>query len=121
MALQMLDDLSSVTNARRAHKAAEDLTYGRLTWAWAWAAEACSAGAYARLCKRGRAVGAGRLRPSEAAADLTRVLGDQPRHRVREELDAALARVRGRFGSSRALRDLENDVRKLERSFFDHG
>ena len=121
VALQMLDDLSSVTNARRAHKAAEDLTYGRLTWAWAWAAEACSAGAYARLCKRGRAVGAGRLRPSEAAADLTRVLGDQPRHRVREELDAALARVRGRFGSSRALRDLENDVRKLERSFFDHG
>jgi geranylgeranyl pyrophosphate synthase len=116
-ALQMLDDLSGIINRRRRHKAREDLVHGRLTWPWAWAAEWSSASAYAKLRKRGRAIGRGSVPPGALSKHFEPILRERAREQVLARLAAAFGEASDSFGQCRALARLKLDVRNLERSF----
>jgi Geranylgeranyl pyrophosphate synthase len=115
--LQMLDDLSGIVNRVRRHKGHEDLVQGRLTWAWAWAAEWSDAKTYARLRKRARAVDRGTLSPDVLSDEIQTLIRQRARSYVRVRLSNAVEQFREDFGPSRALTKLHNDVRELERSF----
>jgi hypothetical protein len=113
----MLDDLSGIVNRVRRHKGHEDLVQGRLTWAWAWAAEWSDAKTYARLRKRARAVDRGTLSPDVLSDEIQTLIRQRARSYVRVRLSNAVEQFREDFGPSRALTKLQNDVRELERSF----
>ena len=109
LALQQLDDLGDLSGKGAAARRYEDLRNGRLTWPWAWAAEALAPIDYRRFEAVARALAGANLglRPNAGAlaAALLRVAGEHRRqfilHRLRGmlgELDASFA---GGGGSER--------------------
>lgn len=115
--LQMLDDLSGIINRGRRHKGHEDLVQGRLTWAWAWAAQWSDARTYARLRKRAREVAGGSVSANVLSREIRPLLRQRAREQVRARLAGAMGNLQENFGPSRALAKLQNEVKKLERSF----
>ncbi len=88
IALQMLDDLSSI-GARRA-KGREDLLAGRPTWPWAWLAELDEPFTWARCTHDLAHVVVGRGDPDALADMLVERVASIGRRRARETLDSAL-------------------------------
>lgn len=116
IALQMLDDLTALLVPARQDKAGEDLLSGRPTWAWALAAQSCTAERYRVLARYARV--AARRGQWQAAARLLRGVieppGCQP---VQQALEAAARQVRGQFPASPALAGLLHDLAWLERAY----
>lgn len=95
IALQMLDDWSSVAVPRRREKGAEDLIFQRPTWPWAWAAELGTG--FDELVRA--------LEEAESARDLDAVasaLVDALRDRAPAHIDRHFERVVTRLGTIEA-------------------
>jgi geranylgeranyl pyrophosphate synthase len=115
-ALQMLDDLGSLTSPARHEKAHEDLRGGRPTWPWAWLAEH-GPFAFTRLANMSRAVVAGTGNVDELGAALVCAIGNTGRDRVRAALDAALADLVGTVGSNAVTQMIASELARMEQSY----
>lgn len=114
IALQMLDDLGSLTAARR-DKGREDLRGGRPTWPWAWLAET-QPFAWSRLAARASA--ARDDAELDAVADaLAAEVNDVGRARIRSLIDDTLADLVGRAGSGPAIATIGAALSQMENSY----
>lgn len=118
--LQQLDDLGSLTCARRRAKGREDLRGGRPTWPWAWLAEHHPF-TWARFAAMERAVAAAQDddHPDvDALADaLAATVGVAGRAHVRATLDAALADLTCAVGESPTTLMIAAELRRMEESY----
>jgi geranylgeranyl pyrophosphate synthase len=113
-ALQMLDDLGSLTPSRRA-KGREDLLNGRATWPWAWLAET-QPFLWSRLTER--AAAATTDSELDAIADeLHAHVAELGRVRIRSLIDDTLADLAGRAGSGPALATIGAALTYMEKSY----
>jgi geranylgeranyl pyrophosphate synthase len=113
LALQMLDDLGSLVEARRHHKALEDLRGQRVGWAWAWASEVLDELSFKQLVRL-LARDSELTQVRERLADAVEPLGRMRVHAVLEEAREQLAVV---FPESHALATMQAELSKLERSY----
>jgi geranylgeranyl pyrophosphate synthase len=114
-ALQMLDDLGSITAPARRAKGHEDLGGGRPTWPWAWLAETRPF-AWGRLAARVR----GASQPDELdaiAAELAGEIVATGRVRIRALLDRAIADVTAAVGHGPAIEALAAALSRMEESY----
>jgi|JI10StandDraft_1071094.scaffolds.fasta_scaffold12768_3 geranylgeranyl pyrophosphate synthase len=114
-ALQMLDDLGSLTRGRRA-KGLEDLRGQRVTWPWAWLAEVADEVAVVRAQHRLRG------QPSDDALealadDLYAAIAPVGRRHIRGTFAAGLAAARARSGDHPALAGLAALFARMEDSY----
>jgi geranylgeranyl pyrophosphate synthase len=114
-ALQMLDDLGSLTSAARREKGREDLRNHRPTWPWAWLAEE-------RPFMWGRVVEQVKAARDDhdldaAAAVLTAEIGELGRARIRTQIDGALADLVGRGGNASAIAAIGAALSRMEKSY----
>jgi geranylgeranyl pyrophosphate synthase len=116
-ALQMLDDLGSLTAPARREKGREDLRGGRPTWPWAWLAEAGAPFVWARLVAQARAVCAGTGDVDHLADALAAEIREVGRARVRGALDQAISTLRAAVGPGPAVDALAADLRAMEASY----
>lgn len=115
IALQMLDDLGSLTAPARREKGREDLRNHRPTWPWAWLAEARPF-MWARLVAQASA--ARDDAELDAVADaLAGEIGELGRERIRTLLDNTLADLLGRAGSGPALAKIGAVLSHMEKSY----
>ena len=117
VALQMLDDLSSIVSERRCHKGHEDLRLGRPTWPWAWLSAELPRESYAELQAMGRRVAQSDLHPELLARRLREHLRGSGRVRIRRHVHAAFGRLQQETGASPALSGLRAEVGRMERSY----
>ena len=115
-ALQMLDDLSGVVNARRREKAREDLRHSRPTWVWGWLARDLAASDFARLQEHGRRVSAGED-PDPLIDRMAPLVRERGVARVRRHLREAVGELRSALGPSADLAELEREVERLQASY----
>jgi len=112
-ALQMLDDLGSLTSRR--HKGREDLRELRPTWPWAWLAEA-KPFLWSRLVAQLRA--ARTDDELDAIADaLATEIGELGRSRIRTLLDDTLADLVGRAGNAPVIATIGAALAQMEKSY----
>ena len=111
--LQMQNDLSELTGAAGPFKHPEDLTHGRVTWPWAWAAERLPEGRFESLRVRGARLAQGTGDAARLAADLLEALGPDPARRVRDWLDGAFAALDDAVGPHPALESIRCEVQRL--------
>ncbi|MCB9562585.1 MAG: polyprenyl synthetase family protein [Kofleriaceae bacterium] len=116
VALQMLDDLGSLTSRSRRDKGHEDLRNGRPTWPWAWLAEA-GPFAWARLAAMERAVAAGDGDVEALADALVEAVGDTGRRQVRAALDEAIAGLTRAVGAGPVIDAIAAELRRMEASY----
>jgi len=114
LALQMLDDLTSITSERRAEKGREDLNLGRPTWPWAWLAQQSDEMAYGRLRALEELVLEGKVDSDIIAATLRVQIGALGRAEIRRLLGESLAQTRGSLGERAGMSDLLEWIRELE-------
>lgn len=117
VALQMLNDLSELTGTAGPLKHPEDLTHGRITWPWAWAAQRLPAAQFDALQVRGANLAAGTGDAAALARGLLAALGDDPGRPVREWLAAAFTALSAAVPAGPALDDLHAEVARLERKY----
>jgi geranylgeranyl pyrophosphate synthase len=117
VALQMLDDLSSVVSERRYPKGHEDLRLGRPTWPWAWLSTVLSHEQHAELQALGRRVAAHDVHPEVLARRLREHLRGSGRVRIRRHVYAAFRRLERETGASPALSGLRAELERMERSY----
>lgn len=97
-ALQMLDDLGSLTAPARRPKAHEDLREARPTWPWAWLAET-KPFAWSRLAARARTAHTD-AEHDEVADALASEIENVGRERIRMLIDDTLAELVAALGSN---------------------
>jgi len=107
-ALQMLDDLGSITSRR--DKAREDLAHARPTWPWAWLAEQDDPFVWARASHDLAQVVAGRGCADALADTLVERVAKLGRERARAMLDAAI----GLLGTGREAVAIAAELRAME-------
>lgn len=114
-ALQMLDDLGSLTSAARRAKGLEDLRHHRPTWPWAWLAETAPS-AWADLVTR---LDASRTDAelAELAVELADTVGEVGRLRIRGQIDDALADLLGRAGDASSIAEVGAALTRMEMSY----
>jgi geranylgeranyl pyrophosphate synthase len=117
VALQMLDDVSGLCEAGRAHKGHEDLLNGRPTWPWAWLAQRLDELSYLRLQHRAREVERRETHPEVLASALRRELGDSPYEAIHEQLGQAFERLERAIPSRRSLEPLAAEIERLEQAY----
>ncbi|MBK9036023.1 MAG: polyprenyl synthetase family protein [Myxococcales bacterium] len=115
-ALQQLDDLGSLSRARRA-KGHEDLRGRRVTWPWAWLPEVVDPLTLARLQHRVRAVGPATTELDDLADELHALVIAHGRRRIRAEVEAGLARAHEIHGDHPALRAAAALIARMEESY----
>jgi geranylgeranyl pyrophosphate synthase len=114
-ALQMLDDLGSLTAPARRDKGREDLRNQRLTWPWAWLAEARPF-QWARLADQ--ACAAATDRDLDVVADaLAAEIGELGRARIRALLDDTLSDLVGRAGDGPIIAAIGAALSQMEKSY----
>lgn len=113
IALQMLDDLTSVSSDRRHHKGAEDVVHARPTWAWAWFAQTADELSYSRLRFHQQRVLAGEADPEGVVAALATRVAYVGRACVIDQLACALARAESYFGNTHGCDELKHWAREL--------
>lgn len=114
--LQMLDDLSSVTNDRRKHKGHEDLRQGKPTWPWAWLSAHVDARTFSGLRSSLAAVGAGGSSES-LLGRMRALLIPVGRQQVREHLDRASARFASALPGHVSVSSLRHELERLENGY----
>ena len=117
IALQMLDDLGSITSDRLCHKGHEDLVGGRPTWPWAWLSQDLDAKSYAALQELARAVEARDAHPEMLVERMRPNLDDPGRARVHERLEQAVSDLESAFPGAVALPEIRADISSMERSY----
>jgi geranylgeranyl pyrophosphate synthase len=117
VALQMLDDLSGLTNEARCHKGHEDLLNGRPSWVWAWLAMHRDDVTFARLQHRQRDVESRDLHPEILAQELRATLGTLIQSEVSRHLEAAVDELRRTLPADRDLSFLIHKLEHLERAY----
>lgn len=115
-ALQMLDDLGSLTRPDRLHKGIEDLWGDRPTWPWAWLAESLSIRSFAALQRQLAAVVQRDLAPEPLLAAMAAALGDR-RAAIRACLEAAFDDLGRTLGPSPALDTLRYATLRMEQDY----
>jgi geranylgeranyl pyrophosphate synthase len=115
--LQMLDDLGNLSGETAPGKRFEDLRGGRVTWAWAWAADRLDQRAFRALEEEGMAVARGEREADGLAAALRLAVGAEGRLRAHGWLQRALQPVRAAFAGAPALEALERELARLEASY----
>jgi len=114
-ALQMLDDLGSLSSPARRDKGREDLRGLRPTWPWAWLAETRPF-VWARLASQTRS--ARDDHELDAVADaLVDEIGELGRARIRGLLDDTLADLVARAGSGPAIAVVGAALSQMESSY----
>jgi hypothetical protein len=113
----MLDDVSGLCEAGRAHKGHEDLLNGRPTWPWAWLAQRLDELSYLRLQHRAREVERRETHPEVLASALRRELGDSPYEAIHEQLGQAFQRLERAIPSRRSLEPLAAEIERLEQAY----
>ena len=116
VALQMLDDLCSITSPRRRDKGLEDLHFGRLTWPWAWLSQDLDAIAYGPLQLLGRSVVSGAVPADVLLEQMRGMLGVHGRGRARARLDGAIDVLTEQIGGSPSLDALTSELGRWEAS-----
>lgn len=115
-ALQMLDDLSGILVARRAHKGHEDLRLDRPSWPWAWLATSLDGPAYDALRAKGDEVRAG-ADADPLLSDLKSLLAPFAKRRVHEHLELAQSRLAAALPTRTSLAALRRELERLEKSY----
>lgn len=123
--LQRLDDLGNLRAGRAGSgtsgqvdpKRHEDLRGGRVTYAWALAAELLSGDELASLQADARAVAAGDGDLLALARRLDRAVGDDGRQRVGTQLRLSLRALRDVVGPSEAVDAMGAEIARLEASY----
>ena len=113
IALQMLDDLGSVTSPSRRDKGHEDLRAARPTWPWAWLAQR-DAFLWSRCIASARSVIAGAGDVDALADLLAREVGDEGRACIRATLDATLADLTALAGETTTTQRFAAELRRME-------
>jgi geranylgeranyl pyrophosphate synthase len=113
IALQMLDDLGSLTSPARRDKGHEDLRAARPTWPWAWLAQR-DAFAWARGITSARAVLAGNGDLDALADLLAREVADSGRVCIRATLDATVAELTAIAGETTITHRFAAELRRME-------
>lgn len=116
VALQMLDDLSSVTNDRRRHKGHEDLVQGKPTWPWAWLSAEPDARTFGSLTASLVDVRSGSS-PDPLLRRLRALLTPIGRERIHEHLERALARFAEALPAHASLAPVRQQLERLEKSY----
>jgi len=121
--LQQLDDLGNLAPAAEG-KRFEDLRLGRLTWPWAWGAQAWTPSQFERLSREGAALyaaaraGAPLERREEALArELRAAVEVTGRAQVHQRLQKAMEGLESAVGERAELRELAGHVARLEASY----
>lgn len=114
VALQMLDDLTSLSNPTRASKAAEDICQGRPTWAWAWLASTLDAVAYGRVRQLSQRVLDGRADPNTLADTLALQASSHGRRQIRASLSEIVEAGQSALSNRRGWSDLRSWITMLE-------
>jgi geranylgeranyl pyrophosphate synthase len=117
VALQMLNDLGELTGAAGPVKHPEDLTHGRITWPWAWAAERLPAAQFDALQVRGANLTSGIGDAGVLARSLLAALGPDPRAPVRRLLASAFDDLADAVGTHPALDGVRDELDRLERRY----
>jgi geranylgeranyl pyrophosphate synthase len=115
IALQMLDDWTGVAWEHRCHKGHEDLVAGRVSWPWAWLAEALDDVTYARLRALAESVVRHDLHPEIVAQQLRPLLASAAQRAIVNQVAGARSRCHSRFEGSPAFAALERELARLER------
>ncbi len=116
VALQMLDDLSSVASESRRDKGLEDLRLLRPTWPWAWLAEESGEIAFADVQALGERVVAGH--PAALLAErLAGAVAERGRFAARARVRPAVEKLRTEVGASAHFDVVEREIQRLEDSF----
>lgn len=113
LALQMLDDLGSLTSPPRRDKGREDLRAARPTWPWAWLAQH-DAFAWARCITSARAVLAGTGDVDALGDLLAEAVAGEGRACIRTTLDATLADLVGIAGETATTQRFAAELRRME-------
>jgi geranylgeranyl pyrophosphate synthase len=117
-AIQMLDDLSGIVNLRRRAKAIEDLRLARPTFVWAWLAQDAGDDLYRATQARLSSVIDG-ADPEPLIEALRFRVGVTGRTRARQELHAAVARLREALGGGPLIDAIERQLGGLERLYLE--
>ncbi len=115
VALQMLNDLGELTGAAGPVKHPEDLTHGRITWPWAWAAERLPAAKFDALQVRGANLAAGTGDAGVLARSLLAALGTDPQRPIRQLLEHAFLDLTNAVGDHPALAVVRAELDRLVR------
>ena len=118
IALQMLNDLGELTGSAGPLKHSEDLSHGRITWPWAWAAKRLPAEQFDSLQIRGVNLAAGTGDSAVLAAALLAALGPDPQRPIRQLLDHAYRDLRDAFGDHHSLAVVLAELERLTRYDF---
>lgn len=115
--LQMLDDFGGLACEKRCHKGHEDLLLGRVTWAWALAAEHSDAKTYGELLRMAREVQAGELHPELLTQALLSLIEGSARRAIHDHLAHAFARLEAVCPAGPTLTAIKREVERLEQSY----
>lgn len=114
--LQMLDDLSGLTNERRAAKGREDLLRGRPTWPWAWLSTRLDDDAFDALRNEAKLVLEGE--PADALQEqLARLVAPFGKGEAHAELGRAFTSLHAVTGDNPVLSLFARELERLERSY----
>jgi geranylgeranyl pyrophosphate synthase len=113
IALQMLDDLTSVLSERRCHKGREDVVLARPTWAWAWFAQSVDELSYGRLRLQLQRVLDGQADPEDVVAALASRVAVVGRACIAKQLATTVALAESQFGNSDGCNELKQWAREL--------
>ena len=118
VALQMLNDLSELTGTAGPLKHPEDLTHGRITWPWAWAAQRLPAAQFDALQVRGANLAAGTGDAAVLARSLLAALGADPQRPIRQLLEYAFLDLTEAVGDIPVLAVVRVELDRLTRYDF---
>lgn len=107
VALQMVDDLTSVLSERRGHKGREDIVHARATWAWAWLAQSADELSYSRLRSQQQRVLDGQADPEGVVAALATRVADLGRACIADQLANTVTRAQACFGDVNGCSEIE--------------
>lgn len=113
IALQMLDDLGSITSPARRDKGHEDLRAARPTWPWAWLAQH-DAFVWGRCIASARGVVAGTGDVDALADLLAESVAGVGRTCIRATLDATLAELTQIAGDTPTTQRFAAELRRME-------
>ncbi len=114
--LQMLDDYGNLCGAREPNKRYEDLRHGRVSWPWAWLAQALASGEYQTWYPEMRALREGGD-PGVVAERLLAAVSVRGRACARQHLGHAVMRLQSVLGASTDLRTVWDEIERLENSY----
>jgi geranylgeranyl pyrophosphate synthase len=115
-ALQMLDDLGSVTSSARRDKGQEDLRGARPTWPWAWAATTQPGAAFDALRDQ-LGYADDEARAEGLRNELGQRVGVYGKAQVRTRLRRALGDLTATVGRVAVVSEIEREVVLLEKSY----